>query len=67
MQGGCGWQPSEVESSRQQNKGEYMSVPDRKRALEAAIAYIEKQFGAGSIMSYQLLKQAHCRWIWPWE
>ena len=59
MQGGCGWQPSEVESSRQQNKGEYMSVPDRKRALEAAIAYIEKQFGAGSIMSLGKHSSAH--------
>ncbi|SYX09455.1 Recombinase A,recombinase A,RecA-superfamily ATPases implicated in signal transduction,protein RecA,recA bacterial DNA recombination protein [Chlamydia poikilotherma] len=28
-----------------------MNVPDRKKALEAAIAYIEKQFGSGSIMS----------------
>lgn len=28
-----------------------MNLPDRKKALEAAIAYIEKQFGSGSIMS----------------
>lgn len=28
-----------------------MSSPDRKKALEAAVAYIEKQFGSGSIMS----------------
>ncbi|WP_246485726.1 recombinase RecA [Chlamydiifrater phoenicopteri] len=28
-----------------------MNLPDRKKALEAAIAYIEKQYGSGSIMS----------------
>lgn len=28
-----------------------MNLPDRKKALEAAIAYIEKQFGSGSVMS----------------
>ncbi|MBF5050631.1 Protein RecA [Candidatus Clavichlamydia salmonicola] len=28
-----------------------MSSPDRKKALDAAVAYIEKQFGAGSIMT----------------
>ncbi|WP_100934389.1 recombinase RecA [Candidatus Chlamydia corallus] len=28
-----------------------MNLPDRKKALEAAVAYIEKQFGTGSIMS----------------
>lgn len=28
-----------------------MNMPDKKKALEAAVAYIEKQFGSGSIMS----------------
>lgn len=36
-----------------------MNTSDRKKALDAAIAYIEKQFGSGSIMSLGKHSAAH--------